>query len=217
MELKDLNGIKNGCYKKWVLKDKKDSSKVGDFLQKINYSIQDLNSEIKNLSDFKIKDIVFIVVLSTWIQEATNSLFSLYKDEILKNFVFSKEKELKCKEDYLKALRSFVVAHPLKTNRHEKLGLDGDFICVDIRTKRKSFVLLGEEYFYHMSFDGISKIYSDKDDFYLYVYSKREDHMKFSRYIGCSINDIFSISSLFIEKIYAFEKYLNKQKKKYYN
>ena len=35
-------------------------------------------------------------------------------------------------DDYIKALRSFVVAHPLSTSRHSKYGLDGNYICVDI-------------------------------------------------------------------------------------
>ena len=40
---------------------------------------------------------------------------------------------------YFDAVRSFIVAHPLNTDRHEAYGLVGDLICADVRSQLTGF------------------------------------------------------------------------------
>lgn len=215
-KLQNLNNLKGGLHKRWILKDKNDYSKVCDYLQKINYSIQDFNYEFKCNDTFQIKEIVFLIMLSVWIQEAVISLEKCYKEDVMKTFQYTKFEELRKAKKYIAAIRSFVVAHPLSTDRHEMYGFDGDLICVDIRTKGRYLLLEPDEMFSHLSHEGITKERCDTDDFYLYVYSKKEDAMQFFRFIGCSVEDIVTVARLYIDKIYALDQYLYKQKKKDY-
>ena len=49
--------------RRWILKDKADLQKICDYLQKINYSIDDLNGEVSCLPNSDRKDIVYIISL----------------------------------------------------------------------------------------------------------------------------------------------------------
>ena len=221
-ELKNLNGLhegdRRGLYKKWILKDKSNYSRVCDYLQKINFCIQDLNSEL-TLTNLSMKDIVFAIVQTVWIQEATENLMTLYKEDIICKFVYPKSDELTKAKKYINAIRSFIVAHPLSTNRHEKYGFDGNYICVDVRTPSQdiTFPFIKDNQFHHLNFDGIhDNIRNPLDDFFLYCYSEKDDNMKFFQYIGCSMSDIYHVAELYIEKIYFLDKYLYNQKKSDY-
>lgn len=66
-EIKNLNDLNKGIYKQWIYGSKENYFIVCDYLQKINYSIQDINCELKN-EQFKMKEIVYIVVLVDWIK-----------------------------------------------------------------------------------------------------------------------------------------------------
>ena len=71
-ELKNLNEIGKGIDKQWVWGNKDSYYRSCDYLQKINYCIQDLNREFHNLSDKTMKELVFIIVLVDWICERGN-------------------------------------------------------------------------------------------------------------------------------------------------
>ena len=136
-KLKNLKDIyrdspKRGIYKRWLYK-KEDYNKMCSYMQKINYSIQDLNSTIDNLKNFDRRNIVYIISLVDWIREAFNAIIGVINSKVISNFRFLKQEELKRHFEYFKAIRSFVVAHPLNTTNHKEYGLDGNFICVDIR------------------------------------------------------------------------------------
>ena len=184
------------------------------FLQKINFCIQDLNGEIDQLDNLCTKDILYIIVLTTWVQEAVDRVFDLYRAEVLSGFSFDKEEELKKANQYIKAIRSFSVAHPLSTDRHEKYGFDGNFICVDIylTSNVSHFPLMRLLQRYHLDFDGIHDYIDSSDDFYLHCYSKKDDNMQFFRDIGCSISDIYQVAELYLSKLYALDRYLKRQK-----
>lgn len=222
-ELKNLNGLhrgnRRGLYKRWVLKDKSNYSRICDYLQKISYCIQDLNNELK-LEKLTMKDVIFAIVQVVWIQEATEALETYYKDDIINKFAFMKSDELVKAKKYINAIRSFVIAHPLSTNRHEKYGFDGNYICIDVRTPSQdiTFPLINDiNRFNHLDFEGIhDSIKNSLDDFFLYCYSKKDDNMRFFQYIGCSMSDIYHVAELYIEKIYLFDKYLYNQKKSDY-
>ena len=66
-ELNNLNNIrrleKRGIYKRALLRSKEDYFKMCDYMQKINYCIQDLNSELPNIANLNNKSIVYIITL----------------------------------------------------------------------------------------------------------------------------------------------------------
>ena len=76
-ELKNLNKIctsrKRGIYKQWIYK-KEDFMKVCDYMQKINYSIQDLNNLKNDLTTFHPKNVIYSIVLVDWIVETSIKL-----------------------------------------------------------------------------------------------------------------------------------------------
>lgn len=109
-ELKNLNEIhrieKRGIYKRSLLRSPKDYSKMCDYMQKINYCIQDLNAELNEIDTLNNKSIVYIITLTTWISEAMYGIRQLYSENIIKGFAYSRENELKKGYQYLRALRS---------------------------------------------------------------------------------------------------------------
>lgn len=210
--IRNLNKLRGGVQKRWPLKDKNEYHKMFDYLQKINFCIQDLNYEIEHDEKYEMKEIVFIIMQTVWIQEALDCIIGSYDQKVVEGFSYENDDKVIKSTKYLKAIRSFVVAHPLTTNRHEIFGFDGNFICVDIRTSDITFPLLKDESFYHLDIEGIHKQHCKMDNFYLYTYSQKDDGMKFFRYIGCSIEDIINVASLYVDKLYAFDKYLYKQK-----
>src|SRR5699024_12809318 len=128
--LKNLNDLRNGLYKRWIWRDMESYWRGMDCLQKINYSIQDLNHELDSLSDRPMKEVVFVISLVDWIRDAYNSDYKLLKPDIVASFTYQKEEYFQKAKNYLSAIRSFVVAHPLSTNRHAEYGFDADMICV---------------------------------------------------------------------------------------
>ena len=212
--LKNLNGIRRqrvlGVYKQWLYENN-DYHKVCDFMQKINFCVQDLNEELKIIDKL---DIVYIVSLVDWIKDAYEMIEKCIGGKILNNFRFKKEEELKQVKDFFTAIRSFIVAHPSSTHRHGKFGLDGDFICTDIDIKIKPFLeLLPEKTYYTLSINGIENK-KTKCDFYLQSYSEKADKMRFMKFIGCNLNDIYLVACLYIEKLYELDKYLVKNIKR---
>lgn len=215
-KIKNLNDIcmnkKSGLYKQWIY-EKDGYMKMCNCMQKISYSLQDLNSEIDILEDVKYKDIVFIISLVDWIKEAFDKIFSLINDKIKNGFVFSKEIELQKRKQFLRALRSFAVGHPLNTTEHKKFGFDGNFICIDIRNKKDTLGLFDASHYYDLNYNGLFNIKSKYVDFYLYCYSEI-DRMKYFRFIGCEFKDIYDVARLYIDKLYELNKYLSTKKRK---
>lgn len=217
-KIKSLNDIcrdnRFGLYKQWIYK-KEDYIKMCDYMQKISYSIQDLNSTIKELENFDRKNIVYIISLVDWIREALNAIVSVINPKVISHFSFSKQDELKQHNDYFKAIRSFVVAHPLATTNHSKFGLDGDFICIDIRDYEHLFIFKRNgNREYSISIDGLKNGIISNGDFYLLSYSKKYYSMQYYTIIGCNYCDIYNTASLYVEKLYALDKYLVKNVKK---
>lgn len=215
--LKNLNDLNGGTHKQWIWKRRETYLKSCDYLQKINYCIQDLNHEIDSLKNPCMKDVVYVIVLVDWISEAVNALPALLIDGMHSSFTYEKQSEIDIANKYFKAIRSFAVAHPLSTTRHETYGLDGDKICVDIRSKTSMVTqsFTRSEDWYHLDFDGLKRNAKDiPADFVLYVYSKQKDNMQFFEYIGADISDIYRVAELQIDKLYALDGYLGKLRKK---
>lgn len=187
-----------------------------DCLQKINYSIQDLNHELDSLSDRPMKEVVFIISLVDWIRDAYNSICNLLRPDVLTSFRYQNEAYAKKTKAYLTAIRSFVVAHPLSTNRHEEYGFDGDMICVDIKsqTDRLASTLHNTDQWLYIGIEGIQEYGKDiPHDFLLMFYSKKMDKMRFFKYMGASYSDLYEVARVYIDKLYVLDKYLAKKKR----
>lgn len=216
-KLKNLNDLNRGIYKRWIWGDKDSFYRGNDYLQKINYSIQDLNREIQNLSQPTMKEVIYIIVLVDWIYEAADAILKILQKKLGKNFEYPEESSLSQAKKYLRAIRSFVVAHPLNTNRHKEYGFDGDFICVDVRHKTSLLMkadVMAKDW-YHLSIDGMQENGIDiASDFVLYAYSELIDGNQFYKIIGANFSDLYYAARLQIENLYELDRRLSKLKKK---
>lgn len=221
-KIQNFKHLKGGLNKHWPIKEDISYDYQCDVMQKIGYTINDLNGLLENIDKNSRKDVVYIVMLASWIQEAVKLLFECYPKEICKNFVYADEDLLD--EDllnkgrkYLEAIRSFICAHPLKTDRHPEYGFDGTVICVDIRFETNMLLMFGIDKHRYIDFEGIHNGKNDKSDFYLYCYSKEsKKKLEFANYIGCSYSDIYKVADLYINKVICFDNYLNRLKRKEY-
>lgn len=181
-----------------------------DIVQKIVYTVRDLNNEYIYTKESTMKDIIYRISLVRWISRSMYLLRTSIKKEIIKGFRFDEEDELRKAKDYLDALRSFAVAHPLDTSDHAKFSLDGSKICVDIRTREmvESVFGVGKIEAKRFSFDGI-KASTDvqSGDYYLYIYSS-EDDFNMGEFIACYLDDLYETAQLYINKLCALEQFL---------
>lgn len=216
-EIKNLNKLNYGLHKQWIWGSKENFYLSQDYLQKINYSIQDLNKEIQYLSKPTMKDVIYVIVLIDWINESIEKIQQLLKKGLGNNYIYQDLDLVLKAKGYLRAIRSFVVAHPLSTNRHKKYGLDGDFICVDIRPKTSPFVKMDayKNQWFYLSIDGMKSNAIDQPiDFVLYGYSQSIDQNKFYKYIGVSFSDLYAVAELLVNSLYELDKNLKNLKKK---
>lgn len=216
--LNDLSrGDVRGVYKKWIYNSLNDYYKICDYLEKINYSIQDLNKELKTDKTISLKKTIIIIVLIDWIKEAYTATYKLIRNDVKQEFCYSKSEELNKAKEFFVAIRSFIVAHPLSTDRHGKFGFDGDFICVDVCSFSDPFIelLFGHsELFCHIDYSGLKRSTIEKsDDLLLRSYSGKANDYKNSINISCKLHDIIHVAELYIEELYELDRYLIKQKK----
>lgn len=215
--LKPLHtSYKVGLLKKWLYDSKITYNFACDCLQKINYSIQDINNELASINDINqisTKSIVYIITLVDWIRESTILLETIINKEIIKKFKYDSNKSYMKYNSYFKALRSFINAHPYETNRHASMGLDGKYICVDIRNRSNpSYNMFEKKDIYYFGIDGIKQ--DDKDcDYYLLSYT--EDRNFYVR-IGCDLSDILDFANLCVDKICKLDSYLYNLKRRDY-
>lgn len=216
-KLNNLNRLNHGLNKQWIWGSRENFYLSQDYLQKINFCIQDLNSEIQSLSKSNVKDIIYVIVLVDWINEAIEQLKKLLNIRLGNNYIYQETDSVGKAKAYLKAMRSFVVAHPLNTNRHKKFGLDGDFICIDIRKTTSKFVKMDhfKNQWFSLSINGMEHNAIDKSfDFVLYGYSKSIDQNRFYKYIGINIVDLYTADESLIDSLYSLNKSLRNIKKK---
>lgn len=209
-EIRNLNELNKGIHKKWIWGSEENYYRSCDYLQKINYSIQDLNREIPALMKSSMKEVIYIIVLIDWICEAVEAIFGILKEEIRNAYSEPETEDVLKSRKFFKAIRSFVVAHPLSTNRHKEYGLDGSWICVDIRSQT---MVVTRAYspnsdWFHLDFDGVKENARDQDaDFVLYAYSAKKDGMKFYKYISVDFKDLYQVARYQVEKLYELDKY----------
>lgn len=207
-----LRGSKVGLYKRWIWQNSK-YFLACDYLQKMNYSIQDINRTISE-GNLDYKSLVFLIVCVDWVRSSYKSIKDSVLANLKANFLFSDLDNLLVHEKYFSAMRSFVVAHPLETNKHSDYGLDGNFICVDLRRRNTMDLLfIKEDDVYHIDIDGLIKGGAINEDLFLYAYSQKENKSQWFRFIGFSIEDILDTARLYVNATYELDSFLAHQKK----
>lgn len=103
---------------------------VSSCIQKLNWNIDDFNYTL-SLGEKGRKDVVYLIVLADWISECSVVLHRVYS-KYGREFNYENDDELRKMLQWLKAIRSFVVAHPLCTDRHCEFGYDGSKKAIDI-------------------------------------------------------------------------------------
>ena len=204
----------SGMQKHWVAKSETAYSLQWDYLQKVNYCIQDFNETLLS-GKFTNKDVVFLIALDTWIGEAVRLIRGCYREEAVKGFAYSKESELEKSHALIRGLRSIVLAHPLATSDHPDLGLGGDFVCVDIG-RTSAAVKLWKKGLHRLTPDGMIDVEKIPDsDIVLSCYSKREG-AEFFQHIGFDLLDVRNDAALRVDKLHELDRYLGSLKMRDY-
>ena len=215
IEIKNLNNLKRnshlGLYKKGLALSTDRYYLVCAYLEKINYSIQDIEKELKKNSDNSI--LISILVYVCWIQESVQEIQKSYQKYATEHLIYDTDVLDKDKK-FLNAIRSFIFAHPLTTNRHELFGFDGTLRCVDIRPNGSDMTscFWKEEDKNYLDENGLNPYKDQSVDYWLYIYNDEKYDNQFNQYIGVSLKTICSIANDYIEYIYALDKHLSKVK-----
>ena len=204
-----------GIQKQWPLKSKIDDSLHWDYIQKVNYAVQDFNASIADKESLDRESVVFAITLVDWINDAVERILNCYRDDTVDSFVYSRQSELDGTRKYFKAVRSFVNAHPLGTDRHRVFGLDGNYVCIDIRSKSRMLGLVSTD-LYMLTPGGLEQVDGLREaDVVLYAYSKTDGGM-FYHHVGLDLDDVCQVAHLCIDKLYELDKHLGHIKKKDY-
>lgn len=216
-ELRNLNGLNHGIHKRWIWGDEDSFYLSCDCFQKVNFCIQDLNSEICNLQTPSMKEVVYIIALVDWICEAVNSIYRVLRKEVADYLNLKDDADCEQAKQYFTAIRSFVVAHPLNTTRHKAYGMDGDLICVDVRkrTSKLTETCSSSNGWFLLTLNGLKENARDiQSDFILYVYSQRLDKMRYFKYIRANFSDLYYVAESQINRLYALDSSLKNLTKK---
>lgn len=201
------NNSRCGIQKSWPLKSKVDESLHWDYIQKVNYAVQDFNSCVANKEPLNRENVVFAITLVDWIGAAVRNVLECYREDAVSGFFYTQQYELDSMDKYFRAVRSFVNAHPLETSRHKDYGLDGAYVCIDLRTNSGPFDKLDANQ-YMLSPIGLKRVSSLREgDAVLFAYSKN-DGGTFFHYIGLDLADIRNVASLYINELYELDAYL---------
>lgn len=196
-----------GLNKRWPLMDDLCFELVHDYFQKINYSVQDFNSTIKDGFDFNRKDTVFLLALAGWISDATPKAIKCFNADVLRGFSYSSQDNLKKHYEFYRAIRSFVLAHPSSTSKHAPFGLDGNYICTDVGRNNVAIRMCNSG-FRRLSIDGLNSVNNlAETDVVLSVYSKREG-ARFFEHIGFDMVDVRNMAALYMDKLHELGTYL---------
>nr|WP_318686245.1 hypothetical protein [uncultured Acetatifactor sp.] len=177
------------------LLSKKENELLNSIIQKLNWNIDDLNHLIDNINTQK--DIIYFIVLGDWIKEACTEIYKLY-EKYANNFVYKENYSRKLANDKFKAIRSFIVAHPLNTSSHPDEGYNGSKKCIDI-------------YMHIPTIAKLSRLYDNPNaDFFIAYY----DDLICYKYEGHMYSEIWDCAYYNIDRIEKFGKYLSKIRRK---
>lgn len=219
--LKTTDGLgegKGGIWKKWPWKDPDHYELMSDLILKANYSIQDFNSTIKDGFSPNIKDTVFLVALATWIKDAYWQInYACLKEVIRAKFEFSRLNELTEARNYLEAVRSIVIAHPLNSTRHEEYGFGPEGrICIDVRRKSLLDSYPGRV-IYRITPKGFEETDSVEDnEIALMTCRSTQAEIGKLHFEKCCLDmcDIRNSAQVYIDALYELDRHLGRLRKK---
>lgn len=177
------------------LLSREENELLNSIIQKLNWNINDFNQAANSICHQK--DIVYLIVLGDWIKEACEEIQDLYKKYLVK-YNYENETLLEIVNSKFKAIRSFIVAHPLKTDRHPNEGYSGERKCIDIRLQKPVVACVSG--------------YCDRvnADFYIAYY----DNSICYKYEGHMYSEIWDCVYYNVDKTENMAKYLAKIRKK---
>ena len=211
----------NGIFKKWPWRDDDHYELMSDLILKINYSIQDFNETIKGGFSGTPKDVVYLIVLATWIKDSFWRIKSkCLRENVADGFRFSRWQELDLRRKYLEAVRSAVVAHPVSTDQHDAYGFGAEGrICVDIRGKTIMDRMPGA-FIRHIAFDGVvdSGGVGDHDIALMTCCESSEENgrLHFGRHC-LNMADVRDAAEMYVDALYELNRYLKQSRKKDFN
>lgn len=219
--LKTTDGLgegKGGIWKKWPWKDPDHYELMSDLILKANYSIQDFNSTIKDGFSPNIKDTVFLVALATWIKDAYWQInYACLKEVIRAKFEFSRQNEFTEARNYLEAVRSIVIAHPLNSTRHEEYGFGPEGrICIDVRRKSLLDSYPGRA-IYRITPKGFEETDSVEDnEIALMTCRSTQAEIGKLHFEKCCLDmcDIRNSAQVYIDALYELDRHLGRLRKK---
>ena len=219
--LKTTDGLgegKGGIWKKWPWKDPDHYELMSDLILKANYSIQDFNSTIKDGFSPNIKDTVFLVALATWIKDAYWQInYACLKEVIRAKFEFSRQNEFTEARNYLEAVRSIVIAHPLNSTRHEEYGFGPEGrICIDVRRKSLLDSYPGSA-IYRITPKGFEETDSVEDnEIALMTCRSTQAEIGKLHFEKCCLDmcDIRNSAQVYIDALYELDRHLGRLRKK---
>lgn len=214
----DLGEGKGGIWKKWPWKDLDHYELMSDLILKANYSIQDFNDAITDGFFPNIKDTVFLVALATWIKDAYWQInYTCLKEKIRTKFEFSRQNELTEARNYLEAVRSIVIAHPLNSTRHEGYGFGPEGrICIDVRRKSLLDSYPGAV-IYRITPKGFEETDSVEDnEIALMTCRSTQSEKGKLHFERCCLDmrDIRNSAEIYIDALYELDRYLGRLRKK---
>ncbi|WP_315535141.1 hypothetical protein [Lancefieldella rimae] len=214
--LKGFDKIGRGVDKLWIYKDPLHRELAHDYLQKVNFSLQDINDLLRDSSRIEKRiDVIVLIVMVDWIANSVWQYKSCLAEGLMDDFRFSHQSDLEHCRVFLRALRSIAVAHPLNTYKHDDLGLDGDIICVDLRISRPAF-FASRNSVRRFGINGIEPYVTERsDDVYLYVYSKNAN-ARYFEFLIVDLLDLVYVACVYIDQLCEIDKHLSKLRKKDY-
>lgn len=222
-EIKDFSEIAHygrvGLLKEWIWKSKSSHKFSCDVMEKMRFCIEDLNKIAKNEEQITMEKLVYCVALIDWLTSGLHLLEKTMYSAILEDFKYEFEDEYETTIAFFRAIRSFVLAHPLETNRHPNYEFDGKIVCSDFRSPDAPLIKASPKKaprFYYLDTTKQREFTdSDNPDFYLLVHRKEADDYTL-RYIGCNLSLIFNVAHITVHRIYALDGFLKTVTQKKY-
>ena len=220
--LRTTDGLSDdGIFKKWPWRDDDHYELMTDLILKLNYSIQDFNSTIEGGFSGTPKDVVYLIVLATWIKDSYWRIKSkCLRKDVASGFEFSRCQDLILRREYLKAVRSAVVAHPVDTSQHEDYGFGPEGrICGDIRGQAVLDGFPGAV-IRRVTFDGVvdSDGVGNEDIVLMTCLESPSENggLHFERHC-LNMVDVRDAAAMYIDALYELDRYLARARIKDFN
>ena len=195
-----------------------------NYLEKLRYVCTDFDMLYsKNVNNITMQEVICAVVYMDWTIESVDMIEKELSYVLSTSFITSNKYD-KLKE-YSNSLRSFIIAHPLETNRHSKYKLDGSYICVDIQPQASIFII-GPESYKYFSLSGLQNK-PNKNKRYVYIKCYSANKIKENRkshtisfdniahpnelyFFGIALEDIYEVISYCIKRLDYFNRTIKK-------